>query len=106
MATGRVILASARLPVTLVRRQDSWEVTPSPGGLATGLRAVADDQKLTWFGLPGPAIPEEDREEVARDLKRRGCFSLFVSKAQLDGFYESFSNGVLWPLFHNLANRS
>src|SRR5262249_6705449 len=34
------------------------------------------------------------------------CFPVFATKSQLDGFYTSFSNRVLWPLFHNLANRS
>ena len=103
---GRVIIASARLPVSAVRRADTWDVAPSPGGLATALRSVADRQTVSWFGLPGSHIPETDRAALGRKLLASGCRPVFGTRAELEGFSESFSNGVLWPLFHGLAKRS
>ena len=40
-AESRLIVASARLPVTVTRRQDGWEATQNPGGLVTALKAEA-----------------------------------------------------------------
>jgi trehalose 6-phosphate synthase/phosphatase len=102
----RVIIASARLPVSVLRRADTWDVAPSPGGLATALRSVADGQPVSWFGLPGSFIPESDRSALGRKLSASGCSPVFGSRAELEGFSEGFSNGVLWPLFHGLAKRA
>jgi trehalose 6-phosphate synthase/phosphatase len=103
---GHVIIASARLPVSAVRRADSWDVAPSPGGLATALRSVCDGRPVSWFGLPGSFVPESDRPALARKLSSSGCRAVFGTRAELEGFSEGFSNGVLWPLFHGLAKRS
>jgi trehalose 6-phosphate synthase/phosphatase len=106
MSRGRIIVASARLPVTLARRQGKWVAERSAGGLVTALDAVAGGSKFVWIGLPGGHVADEDREAMARRLRRRGCTPVFVGKAQYEGFYDKFANRVLWPLFHNLANRS
>src|SRR5690606_8177696 len=31
---------------------------------------------------------------------------VFLSDQEVTGFYEGFSNSVLWPLFHGFVNRS
>jgi trehalose 6-phosphate synthase/phosphatase len=106
MHKGRLIVASVRLPVTVSRRQDSWDVAPSTGGLVTALNAVGERRPFTWLGWPGAHVPEEDRAEVTEALARHGAHPVYISKGHVEGFYQSFSNGVLWPLFHNLAERS
>ncbi len=102
----RLIVASVRLPVTITRRQDSWGVAPSTGGLVTALKAVRERREFTWLGWPGTHVPENERPAVTKELAKHGTSPVFISKAHLDGFYQSFSNEVLWPLFHNLPDRS
>ena len=72
MPGGRLIVASARLPVTLSRRQGAWEAQRSTGGLVTALEGVANRRKFVWLGLPGGSVPEEDRRTVSQRLMRDG----------------------------------
>lgn len=106
MAKPKLIVASARLPVTLTKRHDAWEAAPSTGGLVTALRSVKERREFTWLGWPGAHVPENERAAVTRELKRHGASPVFIGKAHVEGFYENFSNEVLWPLFHNAAERS
>ncbi len=106
MSKPRLIVASARLPVTLSHRHDTWEVATSTGGLVTALKAVAERRPFTWLGWPGTSVGEPDRPEVTRVLAQHGSVPVFISKGDIEGFYMGFSNRELWPLFHNLTDRS
>ncbi len=106
MSKPRLIVASARLPVTVSRRHEGWEVTPSTGGLVTALSAVAGRRSFTWLGWPGTSVPDADRAEVTRELARHGSVPVYVGKSDADGFYLGFSNLELWPLLHALTDRS
>jgi trehalose 6-phosphate synthase/phosphatase len=106
MAQPRLIIASARLPVTITRQKDGWEAAHSPGGLVTALKAVIHRRPSEWIGWPGTHIPDGDRDAVTRLLAQHGSAPVYVSKADADGFYLGFSNRVLWPLLHNLQEHS
>lgn len=105
MRKAKLIVASARLPVTMSRRHDTWNVQPSTGGLVTALKAVAERRPFTWLGWPGTHVPEADHAAVTRELARHGSAPVFIPKGEIPGFYEGFSNRVLWPLFHALSER-
>ncbi len=105
---SRLLVASARLPVTVSHRSASsgggWQVSASPGGLATALRALAGQRPFVWIGWPGAAVPEMDRPAVAADIEKLdgGAVPIFASAEEVEGWYEELSNRVLWPLFHAL----
>src|SRR5690606_4547274 len=104
---ARLIVASTRLPITLHHEEDgSWSAVPSTGGLVTALAAVREKRKFTWLGWPGTHVPAGDRKSVTRTLLRHGASPVFVPEENMAGFYEGFSNDMLWPLFHNLQERS
>ncbi len=103
---ARLIVASTRLPVTLSRVDGKWAATPSTGGLVTALAAVRDKRNFTWLGWPGAHVGNSERKEVTRTLARHGTSPVFVPQEHMEGFYEGFSNDMLWPLFHNLTERS
>lgn len=105
MPRPKLIVASTRLPVTMSEGDHGWEVSPSTGGLVTALKAVKERRKFTWLGWPGAYIPEADQKSVARELAKHGTSPVFIDKSDMDGFYQNFSNGALWPLFHNLTDR-
>jgi trehalose 6-phosphate synthase/phosphatase len=100
----KLIVASTRLPVSVSRGDDGhWHVAASPGGLATALRAVAAHRGFTWVGWPGATIALADRDAVSAELARHAeSVPVFLEPEEMEGFYEQFSNRVLWPLFHNL----
>ncbi len=77
---------------------------PSPGGLATGLRSVAQRRPFTWVGWPGTFVPASAQETIVKLLESHGV-PVFLAESEYQGFYEQVSNRLLWPLFHNISGR-
>lgn len=101
----RVIIVSNRLPVSVKRVDGKLEFYPSAGGLATGLSSYATSGNNQWIGWPGLAsddLSEQDRTLITRELKKHHCYPVFLTQKQLEGFYNGYSNSVLWPLFHHM----
>lgn len=100
--SGRLIIASNRLPVSISKRQGKVTIQPSPGGLATALRGLRLKKEVVFFGWPG-YIPEtsSDKKYIQTKLREEhNCFPLFLSRRDVDRYYYGFSNRTLWPLFH------
>lgn len=97
----RLIIASNRLPVKIDKSAKGMKVTPSAGGLATGLKSYHKRNNSVWIGWPG-IIPTSDaeKEEVSELLKAEQCLPLFMSEELISNYYDGFSNATLWPLFH------
>lgn len=103
---GKLIVASSRLPVTLTQKDGHFQVQSSTGGLVTALAAVRGKRKFLWLGWPGAEVLPQDRREVTKLLSKGGCSPIFIETEHLEGFYEGFSNDTLWPLFHDLTERT
>ncbi len=100
--SGRLIIVSNRLPVSISKRKGKLEIQPSPGGLATALRALHKEKKVIFFGWPG-CIPESGKEQriIESTLREKHkCFPIFLNRSEIDRYYYGFSNRTLWPLFH------
>ncbi len=106
MAKNPLIVASTRLPVTMSRGERGWEVQESAGGLVTALKPVMQHRKFTWLGWPGTHVDADEQKAVSRELHKHGTSPVFIPKEHVEGFYQGFSNEVLWPLFHNFTERS
>lgn len=98
---NKTVIISNRLPVKLERKNDELIVTPSEGGLATGLGSVYNDGNNVWIGWPG-IIPQDESEEhfIREELSKRNLVPVFLTEEEIQGYYEGFSNEVLWPVFH------
>jgi len=99
-----VTLVSNRLPVSVKKVDGKLEFSPSVGGLATGLSSYTTNKHSKWIGWPG--IPDEeltaeDKAQITKELKRHHCYPVFLTKEQIDNFYNGYSNSILWPLFHD-----
>lgn len=103
--TGRLIVASVRLPVTVAREDEGLRISASAGGLVTALAAVRESREFSWFGWPGDYFTDVERELVEKQLLDQAASPVFLDKDEVEGFYEGFSNETLWPLFHNLTER-
>ncbi len=98
---GKTIIVSNRLPVKIIREEDSFYYVPSEGGLATGLNSIYKKGNNLWVGWPGQNIKkQEEKEQVTKDLKKDNMIPVFLSKKLIENFYEGFSNDTIWPIFH------
>ncbi|MFQ5943210.1 MAG: bifunctional alpha,alpha-trehalose-phosphate synthase (UDP-forming)/trehalose-phosphatase [Anaerolineales bacterium] len=98
----RLVVVSNRLPVEVVRTDGKFKYHPSAGGLATSLQAVRKQREMLWLGWPGIQVwDDKHRKSIERHLvKEYDSIPLFLPPADFDLYYEGFSNGTIWPLFH------
>ncbi|NUO50856.1 MAG: bifunctional alpha,alpha-trehalose-phosphate synthase (UDP-forming)/trehalose-phosphatase [Polyangiaceae bacterium] len=101
---SRLIIASNRLPVTLRVERGEVKVTPSTGGLAAALRTTHEHSGCEWVGWAGE-VPKADGGPIGEILAERRLRAVPISSAEMDRYYDGFSNGVLWPLLHYLVDR-
>ena len=93
------IVVSNRLPVDRVVDGDgreSWAT--SPGGLVTALEPVMRSAEGAWVGWAGQ--PDLDLEPFENDGIR--MVPVQLSEADVENYYEGFSNDTLWPLYHDV----
>jgi len=102
---AELIIISNRLPVSIRKSGNNIEVYPSAGGLATGLSSYTKRRGTKWIGWPGlpsDVLTEADRLQIIDKLREYHCCPVFLTQKQITEFYNGYSNGVLWPLFHDL----
>jgi len=98
---GRLILVSNRLPVTIQDGQDSdsgQSVIRSSGGLVAGLDPLHVNGDGIWIGYPG-TDPDENASKLLDEMR---FDPVAIPTDEYEGYYEGFSNGAIWPLFHYL----
>ena len=93
------VVVSNRLPVDHVVHDDGTEGwRASPGGLVTALEPVmrsADGAWVGWAGQPDIDLPAFDHDGIR-------IVPVPLTPADLENYYEGFSNDTLWPLYHDV----
>jgi trehalose 6-phosphate synthase/phosphatase len=102
-SSRRILIVSNRLPTTVHLHGDSVRLSPSSGGLATGLRSIQTSSSGLWIGWSGaPDSPSASvRGDIDTCLAQMGACAVPLTEADVEGFYRGFANGVLWPLLHD-----
>jgi trehalose 6-phosphate synthase/phosphatase len=102
----RLIIVSNRLPIVLRKKDGGWILEPGSGGLVSALAPVLSHRGGVWIGWPGLALERGGDWEpiLAAGYRERGydLVPVLLSEDEVKGFYEGFSNAILWPLFHDL----
>ncbi|HZJ37322.1 MAG TPA: bifunctional alpha,alpha-trehalose-phosphate synthase (UDP-forming)/trehalose-phosphatase, partial [Gillisia sp.] len=96
-------ILSNRLPLQISVESGKLEITPSIGGLATGLKSFHKDGNsiwIGWIGLTEEEIPKNLKEEVIKKVREEACIAVNLTADEIEGFYYGFSNRGIWPLFH------
>ncbi len=80
-------------------RAGRWE--RSPGGLVSALEPVVRTSRTSWVGWTGS--PDEPSAPALATFEHEGIdlHPVAITAAEQQGFYEGFSNGTLWPLYHD-----
>jgi trehalose 6-phosphate synthase/phosphatase len=100
---GRLIVVSNRLPVAVKREGASWEVTRTAGGLATAMDPILRQRGGVWIGWSG--ADEALSEDALKKFREQSCIAVDLPPDIAVKFYEGYSNGALWPLFHSFTGR-
>jgi trehalose 6-phosphate synthase len=99
--TAELVIVANRLPVDRVTEADGstgWR--RSPGGLVSALEPVMRANDGAWVGWPGGSDDDPLEPFVEDDLL---LVPVHLSAQEVEEFYEGFSNGTLWPLYHDVV---
>ncbi len=94
-----LVVAANRLPVDRVTAPEgslSWR--RSPGGLVTAMDSVMKDREGAWVGWGG----EPDVEIAPLMHESMYLRPVALSAAEVENYYEGFSNDTLWPIYHDV----
>jgi len=95
------LVVANRLPVDLERLPNGgrrWK--RSPGGLVTALEPMLRAREGAWIGWPG--VPDAgDVGPLVEDGLQ--LHPIDLTAAEVENYYEGFSNGTLWPLYHDVV---
>jgi trehalose 6-phosphate synthase len=95
-----LVIVANRLPVDRVENPDGstgWR--RSPGGLVSAIEPVLRGYDGVWIGWPGGTA--QDLEPFEDD--GLALVPMSMTAEEIEGHYEGFSNGTLWPLYHDLV---
>ncbi|HWN19993.1 MAG TPA: bifunctional alpha,alpha-trehalose-phosphate synthase (UDP-forming)/trehalose-phosphatase [Gemmatimonadales bacterium] len=103
----RVLIVANRLPITVRTTDTGVEVQRSSGGLATGLLRPHEQSGGLWVGWSGATeeLTDAQRSQLDEQLSAMRLVAVPLTADQVTRYYEGFSNGVLWPLFHYLLDQ-
>ena len=97
----RIVIVSNRLPISIQKNNNKFDISPSAGGLATGLKSYHQNNNSIWIGWPSiNANDIEEENEVSKLLAKDQCIPVFLSDELIENYYDGFSNAIIWPLFH------
>ena len=100
LAGAEFVVVANRLPVDLEKLPDGtqrWKA--SPGGLVTALEPMLRNREGAWVGWPG--IADTDAEPFVDNGLQ--LHPVRLSAQDVEDYYEGFSNGTLWPLYHDVV---
>src|SRR5438128_687233 len=95
---ARLLIVSNRLPVTVTLDGEKVKVERSMGGLATGLAGPHERTSGEWIGWPGAreGTTPEQKQAIQERFTQLRLVPVALSADELEGYYEGYSNGVLW----------
>lgn len=100
---SKTIIISNRLPLQIEITDENINVTPSVGGVATGMNSVhksSDSVWIGWTGLTEEEVPSKLKPKIRSAVKKEKCIPVSLNKQEVDDYYYGFSNKTIWPLFH------
>lgn len=97
----KLIIVSNRLPVTVKEQNNRYKITPSAGGLTTGLNSLETTMEKHWVGWPGLYLEnEKEKAKINLHLKALNFHPVYLTPTQIENYYEGYSNSIIWPLSH------
>lgn len=99
----KLIISSNRLPIDVKISDNEITLTPSVGGLATGMKSVYksyDSVWIGWSGLESDKHSEDILRKTETALLTENCKPIHLTSDEVEQYYYGFTNNTIWPLFH------
>jgi trehalose 6-phosphate synthase len=95
-----LVVVANRLPVEWTA-DGTWRA--APGGLVSALQSLFAERPALWIGWSGRFADEatEATQPIPPELAPCAVHEIALDRADFDDYYEGFSNGALWPLYHD-----
>jgi trehalose 6-phosphate synthase len=87
-------------PIVIVSNRTPGK-RPAAGGLAVALKDVLSERQGFWFGWSGAFSDTPARRAEFEMIDGLTVAKLDIPEADYRGYYEGYSNSVLWPAFHH-----
>ena len=102
------VIVSNRLPIQLSKLENSFDITSSSGGLATGVNSIRDDNSvwIGWSGVKSEEFTTKSNNHIKKILKDQNLIQVELSSVEIENYYYGLSNKSLWPLFHYFIDYS
>jgi trehalose 6-phosphate synthase/phosphatase len=102
------VIVSNRLPIQLSKLENSFDITPSSGGLATGVNSIRDDNSvwIGWSGVKSDEFTSKSKNQIKKILNDQNLIQVELNSFEIDNYYYGLSNKSLWPLFHYFIDYS
>ncbi|MEI6948222.1 bifunctional alpha,alpha-trehalose-phosphate synthase (UDP-forming)/trehalose-phosphatase [Paraflavisolibacter sp. H34] len=106
---NRLFIIANRLPVQVQGIAGEISVQPSAGGLVSAVNSYLNGEGGTaatgyaetfWVGMPCCSPETWTKAETFLEPSPYTFLPVFAPRKTYDGYYNGFSNSVLWPLFH------
>ncbi len=103
---GGLVVVSNREPWLHERADDGTIVArPTPGGVSVALDALMRERGGVWIAHGGGSadrdvVDAQDSVLVPPEAPAYRLKRLWLTDAQVEGYYAGFSNSALWPLCH------
>lgn len=96
------VIVSNRLPVSVGRQDGELVFELSSGGLATAMSSLKEPDTIWvgWCGTHSDNLTSKEKRQIREEFMRRGCYPVFLTKRQIEAYYDGYSNDTLWALFH------
>lgn len=101
----KLIIASNRLPFKIEKRNGSYEISISSGGLVSALKSFIehykDEYEIVWVGCPDFNLDAWKDNQHSLHRNDFQIHPVFIhNKKEKTHYYNGFSNSTIWPLFH------
>lgn len=108
MSKHSFVIVSNRLPISVSKQHGKLKYDKASGGLATAMSSLKDDDMVWvgWCGMPSDDLSTKEKQAIREEFAKAGAMPVFLTKAQIELFYEGYSNDTLWPLFHYFQSTS
>lgn len=88
-------------PIVIVSNRTPGK-RPAAGGLAVALKKVLSMRDGFWFGWSGEYAGGDSSPQARfTEINDLNVATIDLNEADYQGYYEGFSNSVLWPAFHH-----
>ncbi len=92
-----IIMATSRGPHSYERIKDKHVKRENVGGVATGLKNVMENVGGKWVCWGDGAMDSGFQHE---NMGNYSIDRIFLTQKEKRGYYDEYSNSILWPLFH------